>query len=175
MDFIRDPGSLEDVYGRVDDWDRRGESRTPGLLDEAHADFIADATMVVVASIGHGGVTCSPRGATPGLIARVEDARTIWVPDAAGGRVHQTVRNLMEDPRLGLLFMAPPREQVLRIEGMARVTADTEALAAFAVLDPPVRSVMIVDVQAVRMSGRGPVQRAGVWEDPAAAARLASG
>lgn len=169
MDFIRDPRSLEGVYGRIDDWDRRGESRTQGLLDDTHADFISGATMVVVASIGHGGVTCSPRGAPAGRIARVQDAHTIWVPDAAGGRVHQTVRNLMEDPRLGLLFMAPPREQVLRIEGMARVTADAEALAAFPDLDPPVRSVMVVDVQAVRMSGRGPVQRAGFWEDPATA------
>jgi predicted pyridoxine 5'-phosphate oxidase superfamily flavin-nucleotide-binding protein len=163
MEFITDPGALEDVYGRREDWDRRGERRPTGGLDDGHRAFIRTATLVVVSTVGHGGVACSPRGTRPGAAAAVIDDQTMWVPDAAGGRMHQTVRNLMDDPRIGLLLLAPPIQRVLRVEGLARVTADPVALTAFGDLDPPVRTVLVVDVQAVRLSGTGPAVRAGLW------------
>lgn len=165
MEFITDPAALEVVYGRLGDWDRPGERRPSGGLDDLHRAFIHRATLVVVSTVAHGGVTCSPRGARPGDAAAMVDSRTMWVPDAAGGRVHQTVRNLMDDPRIGVLLLAPPDPRMLRIEGLARVTADPEALAGFGALDPPVRSVLVVDVQTVRLSGTGPAERAGLWSD----------
>lgn len=133
-------------------------------MRDAHADFLAQATMVVVASVSSGGLSCSPRGGPPGTVGRVVDPETIWVPDAASGRIHETVRNLMSDPRIGLLFMAPPRLEALRVQGMARLTVDPMALSAFAGADPEVRSVLVVDVQDVRLSGRGPLGRAGAWD-----------
>lgn len=166
MEFIQDPDTLETVYGPVDAWSG-AEDNLPraSLVTDEHLAFLQMATMVVVASIDHGGVTCSPRGGAPGSLALVRDPQTVWVPDAAGGRMHQTVRNLMGDPRLGLLFLVPWRQEVLRLQGMARVSADPEALKAFPVLDPPVRSVLVVDVQSVRLSGSGPVTRAALWID----------
>jgi uncharacterized protein len=169
VDYVTDPGTITALYGPVDR-DDRARRRSPHL-DDAHAGFLAAASLVVVATVGTGGLTVSPRGGPPGTMAVLRDAGTLWLPDAAVGRVHQTVRNLMADPRIGLCFMAPGREEALRVEGVARVTVDPEALAAFAGVEPTARSVLVVDVEEVRLTGRGPLARAGVWgqgpEDPA--------
>lgn len=179
MEFIQDPATLESVYGPLVRAEAAGPRSRSADLSDQHLAFLARATMVVLASIDLDGVTCSPRGGTAGSVVLVHDAQTLWVPDAAGGGLHQTVHNVLADPRVGLLFMAPPQPCVLRVQGLARISVDAMALAAFPSLDPPLRSVLVVDVQSVRLSGRGPVQRAGLWavglpdgDDAAVAATL---
>jgi uncharacterized protein len=157
VEYVTDPATIEGLYGPV----VRGQ-RQPHLGPE-HADFLAEASMVVVATVAHDGLTCSPRGGPAGTLGLVHDPSTLWLPDAARGRVHQTVRNLMGDPRVGLVFLAAGRHESLRIQGLARVTVDPQALQAFPDADPPIRSVLVVDVQEVRLSGRGPVARSGLW------------
>ena len=161
MEYVTDPAVIETLYGPLDDTEQR--RRRHPHLEPVHVDFLAEASMVVVATVGRGGLTCSPRGSRPGGVASVRDPRTIWVPDADWGWGHQTVRNLMDDPRVGLVFMAPTRLQSLRVQGTARVTVDPEALAHWTGDDAPARSVIVVDVDEVRLSGRGPLARAGVW------------
>lgn len=161
MDFVTDPATIEALYGPCDSGER--SRRRHPRLDASHARFLAASSMVVIATVDSGGLTCSPRGGPPGTMALIRDDHTLWVPDAAHGRVHQTVRNLMADPRIGLVFLVPTRLEALRIQGLARVTVDPEALAPFEGED--VRSVLVVDVQEVRLSGQGPLGRAGLWGD----------
>lgn len=164
MEFIQDPATLEGVYGPlVGALDADDQPRSVEITAE-YRTFLARATAMVLASIDLDGVTCSPRGGSAGSMALVGDARTLWVPDAAGGRTHQTVHNVLGDPRVGLLFMAPPDQRVLRVQGLARISVDPVVLASFPGLDPPLRSVLVVDVQSVRLSGRGPLRRAGLWD-----------
>jgi predicted pyridoxine 5'-phosphate oxidase superfamily flavin-nucleotide-binding protein len=160
MEYVTDPGTIDALYGPLERGDR--DRRRHLQLGEDHIAFLAAASLVVVATVDSGGLTCSPRGGPPGSLGLVRDARTVWVPDAARGRIHQTVRNVMLDPRVGLVFLAPTRLESLRIQGVARLTVDPAAIAAFGDADPPTRSVMVVDVQEVRLSGRGPLTRAGV-------------
>ncbi|WP_370326325.1 pyridoxamine 5'-phosphate oxidase family protein [Euzebya sp.] len=162
MEFVADPGALRSLY----------ESPGPMTSDELpatrlaedHVAFIGAATLVVVATADPGGLTCSPRGGAPGTVALVRDDRTLWLPDQ-GGRIHQTVGNLMNDPRIGLLFMAPAHERTLRVEGTARVAADDEARAPFALDGAGPSTVLVVDVHRVRLSGVGPLRRSGLLGD----------
>lgn len=165
MEYISDTAAMEAIYGSADERVGVRGPRHVDRIDDDQRAFLAAATLVVIATIDHGGLTCSPRGGSAGSLAHVADDSTMWVPDG-GGRIHRTVRNLLGDPRVGLLFLVPARQQVLRVQGTARLSADPMALAAFPQLDPPVRAVVVVDVQSVRLSGTGPLTRASLWGEP---------
>jgi uncharacterized protein len=165
MEFITEPWSLKAVYGSEPP-PADGPGPGPRTLGLEHRRLLDQATLVVLATLSNDGIACSPRGGPAGTLAHLADDHTLWVPDAAVGRIHETVRNLLLDPRLGLLYIAPSHDEVLRIQGIARISADPEALQPFEDLEPAVRSVMVVDVQAVRISGRGPMRRAHLWPDP---------
>lgn len=159
MNYIGDPVSLLSLY---DEGPAHAQSTTTLVtkeLDDDHRAFLGDATLVVVATADSAGLTCSPRGGDAGTLAVVKDDRTLWLPDA-GGRIHQTVHNLMADPRIGLLFVAPGREDTLRVQGTARVSADSAALATATLDGLAPQTVIVVDIQHIRVSGRGPLRRA---------------
>ena len=170
MEFVTDPAVIEALYGPVDgDEDR---PRRHSRLEPQHVDFLAAATMSVVATVGRGGLTCSPRGGPAGTAAVVHDPRVLWVPDVERGRIHQTVRTLMDDPRVGLVVLVPGRYESLRVQGTARVTTDPDALAVVSTRGVQARSLLVVDIDEVRLTGRGPLERAGVWDHPPDAAAL---
>lgn len=161
MQFVSDPADLRSLHPPV-------EGPPPAVrtaLDGEDLDLLNQATLSVVSTVKGGGLSCSPRGGDAGSLVIAQDDRTLWLADRAVGRVHETVRNLMADPRIGLLLMAPGRHDTLRIGGTARVTADAEAVGAFATEGVDASSVLVVAVLDVRRSGRGPLRRAGLWGD----------
>ena len=85
--------------------------------------FIEAAPFVVVATSGPEGLDCSPRGDTPGFI-RVLDEKTLLIPDRRGNNRIDTLRNLVVDPRISLLFLIPGVGETLRINGRAEIVTD---------------------------------------------------
>ncbi|MGI9016911.1 MAG: pyridoxamine 5'-phosphate oxidase family protein [Euzebya sp.] len=166
MEFIGDPAILDQLYGTGPTAVDRVDNPVLRELDQAHLAFLDHATFVVVSTADHAGLTCSPRGGAAGTLASVRDGRTLWLPDVAG-RIHQTVHNLMIDPRIGLLFMVAGQDEVLRIAGTARVSASAEPLAEVSRPGLSATTVIVVDVQRVRTSGTGPLKRAGLHGDRA--------
>ncbi len=73
---------------------------------------------MIVASSGPGGLDCSPRGDPAGFV-RVVDERTVMLPDRRGNNRLDTIRNLVLDPRIALLFLIPGIGTTLRINGTA--------------------------------------------------------
>lgn len=84
--------------------------------------FIALSPFCVVASGGGVGafMDASPRGGAPGFV-KVPDAHTLLLPDAGGNNRLDTFSNLLDDPRIGLLFMIPGVDETLRVNGTARL------------------------------------------------------
>ena len=94
-------------------------------LTELHRAYIEASPFVLVATSGLDGVDCSPRGDPPGFV-RVVDDHTLLMPDRRGNNRLDTLRNLVVDPRIGLLFLVPGVGVTLRVNGTAEISTDAE-------------------------------------------------
>src|SRR6478736_668693 len=95
--------------------------------------FVERSPFVCVAtSRPDGGLDVSPRGDPAGFV-RILDERTLLIPDRPGNKLADTLTNLLEDPRIGLLFLIPGIGDTFRVNGRARIVDDAELLAASSV------------------------------------------
>jgi hypothetical protein len=107
----------------------------------------------------------SPRGDAPGFV-RIADERTLLLPDRRGNQRIDSLRNLVHDPRLALLFLIPGAGEALRVNGSARISAQPDLLASFAVDGKPPASVLVIAVRSVYFQCARAIKRSGLW-DPA--------
>ncbi len=96
-------------------------------ITDQYRVFIEKAPFVVVATVGPEGLDCSPRGDPVGFV-RVLDRNRVLIPDRRGNNRIDSMRNIIRDPRISLLFLIPGVNETLRINGRARIIVD-EALA----------------------------------------------
>src|SRR5512134_3452917 len=100
-----------------------------GRLDEHCRAFIARSPFVLVATAdARGRCDVSPKGDAPGFVL-VLDARHLAIPDRPGNKRFDGMRNILENPHVGLIFLVPGREETLRVNGRATVTRDPALLA----------------------------------------------
>jgi PPOX class probable FMN-dependent enzyme len=118
-----------------------------------------------LATSGPDGLDCSPRGDAPGFV-RVLDEKTLLVPDRRGNNRIDSLRNIMRDPRVALLFLIPGVGETLRIIGRAAISTDSELTASFAVNGKEPRTVLIVAVERVFYQCTKAIVRSRLW-DPA--------
>ncbi|MCF3933365.1 pyridoxamine 5'-phosphate oxidase family protein [Acuticoccus sp. M5D2P5] len=132
--------------------------------------WIEASPFFALASVGPEGADCSPRG-DAGPAVRILDERTIAIPDRRGNDRIDTLRNIVRDPRVALMFLIPGSGTVLRVNGEARITADEAMRADFAVDGKAPRTVVLVTVGAVYFQCARAVLRAKLWDgghaDPA--------
>ena len=95
---------------------------------------------------------------------RVLDKSTLAIPDRPGNNRIDTLRNLVVDPRLALLFLVPSRSETLRVNGRAVVSTDAELLASFAVGGKAPRSVIRVTVESAYVHCAKAFMRSKLWE-----------
>lgn len=131
---------------------------TPGL-----ARIIGAAPFVVVSTVGAGGLDQSPRGDHPGFVV-VRDERTLVIPDRRGNNRLDTLRNVVADPRIGLLFLVPGLGEELRVRGTAVVSTDPEELARHAVRDVLPASVLVVTVERAYFQCARAIRRSRLWD-----------
>ena len=99
-------------------------------ISDHYKAFVDKAPFVVVATVGPEGLDCTPRGDPPGFV-RVRDKKTVLLPDRRGNNRVDSLRNLVRDPRISLLFMIPGIGNTLRINGRAEISVDPELCASF--------------------------------------------
>ncbi|GGM79939.1 hypothetical protein GCM10009721_00460 [Terrabacter tumescens] len=136
------------------------ESRT---LTPSHTRIIAAAPFVVVATVGDGGLDQSPRGDAPGFVV-VRDERTLVIPDRRGNHRLDTLRNVVADPRVGLLFLVPGLGEELRVRGTAVISTDPGELARHEVKGIAPASVLVVTVERVYFQCARAVRRSRLWD-----------
>ncbi len=127
--------------------------------------FIETAPFVVLATSGPEGLDCSPRGDAPGFV-RVQDEKTLLIPDRPGNNRTDSLRNIIHDPRIALLFLIPGVGETLRVNGRAAIAVDPALLESFAVNGKPARSVLTVAVESVYFQCSKALVRSQLW-DPA--------
>ena len=134
--------------------------------------LIAASPFAVLATCGPKGLDCSPRGDQPGFV-RVADPRTLILPDRRGNNRIDSLRNVVRDPRVALLFLIPGSGTTLRVNGRAVISADPELLATFTVDGHAPRTALVITVEAVYFQCARAIIRAKLW-DPEAQVDAAS-
>lgn len=133
---------------------------------DAHAlRYIELSPFVVLAtSDAAGRQDASPRGGAPGFVRAT--AQQLCIPDAPGNHRLDSLGNIVDTGRIGLLFLIPGVDETLRVNGRARLSDDAERLAPFAA-DPRVRLVIEVDVEEAYLHCAKALMRSKLWSDGA--------
>jgi len=134
-------------------------------ITELHRAYIEASPFVIVATSGPEGLDCSPRGDPPGFV-RVVDERTLLMPDRRGNNRLDSLRNLVVDPRIGLLFLVPGIGVTLRVNGTAEISTDAELRQSFAFGDKVPTTVIVVTTTSVYTQCPKALIRSHLW-DPA--------
>ena len=158
--FITTLEALEARYGRPHE---RSLFKETSWLTAPYRALIEAAPMVIIASSGPGGLDCSPRGDAAGFV-RILDDGTLALPDRRGNNRVDTLRNIVSDPRIGLLFLIPGWNETLRVNGTAGLSIEPELLASFAVEGKPPLCVMLVHITSVYFQCARAILRSGLWD-----------
>jgi len=161
--IIRDLAELEDLY-RPGPAAAATVKEVAGITPQYRA-LIEASPFVALATCGPEGLDCSPRGDAPGFV-RVRDERTLLMPDRRGNNRIDSLRNIVRDPRVALLFLIPGSGTTFRVNGRAEISAEPDLLQSFAVSGQAPRTVLVIDVEAAYFQCARAVVRAGLW-DPA--------
>jgi PPOX class probable FMN-dependent enzyme len=136
-------------------------------LNGPYRAFIEKAPFLALASSGADGLDCTPRGDPAGSFVRIVDDRTLMIPDRRGNNRIDTLRNIVEDPRVGLLFLIPGVGETLRVNGRAYITTDPALCATFEMQRQLPRSIIVVQIEKVYFQCTKALVRSKLW-DPAA-------
>jgi uncharacterized protein len=137
-----------------------------GRLDEMARRLIDAAPMLFVATYSvEGQVDVSPRGGQPGFVT-VLDEHQLAIPDATGNRRLDTLENVVESGRIGLIFVIPGRDTTLRVNGRAHVTAEPDLLERLTPVGKPPRTAIVVEADEVYAHCPKAFIRSKLW-DPA--------
>ena len=143
----------------------------PALIKEVdrvtpqYRKLIEAAPFVVIATSGPEGLDCSPRGDPPGFV-RVIDEKTLIIPDRRGNNRIDSLRNLVRDPRIALLFLIPGVGETMRINGRAKISTDPKLTETFAINGKVPKCVLVVTVETAYFQCTKAIIRSKLW-DPA--------
>jgi PPOX class probable FMN-dependent enzyme len=134
-------------------------------INTHYRTFIEAAPFFALATSGPDGLDCSPRGDAPGFV-RVADEKTLLIPDRRGNNRIDSLRNIISDPRVALLFLIPGVGETIRVIGRASISTDPALTGTFIVNGKAPRSVIVVAVERVFYQCTKAIVRSKLW-DPA--------
>ncbi|MSQ18950.1 MAG: pyridoxamine 5'-phosphate oxidase family protein [Betaproteobacteria bacterium] len=131
-------------------------------ITDQYRVFIEKAPFVVVATVGPEGLDCSPRGDPVGFV-RVIDRKRMLIPDRRGNNRMDSMRNIIRDPRISLLFLIPGVNETLRINGRARIIVDEGLAKTFAVNEKVPTTLLEVTAERVYYQCPKALIRSKLW------------
>jgi len=132
-------------------------------VNELYRKFIEASPFLILASFGENGVDCSPRGDPPGFV-RVVSPRCIQIPDRRGNNRLDSMRNIIDNPDVGVIFLIPNVGETLRVSGKAEILTDAALCESFAVNGKPASSVLSISVEKVYYQCQKALARSGLWQ-----------
>ncbi|MFT6607717.1 MAG: PPOX class probable FMN-dependent enzyme [Halocynthiibacter sp.] len=161
MDFIQDIKALEEIYSRrPSDAALRKVTRR---LTPQYAKWIEASRFCVVSTVGPEGADGSPRG-DEGPVVRALDPGTLALPDWNGNNRVDTLRNIVRDGRIALMFLVSGSRSAVRVNGRAKLTADKALCESFARGDKLPRTVILVEIEEIYIQCARAIMRSELWE-----------
>ena len=159
MSKINTVAELEAIYGVPSE---ASTVKEVDWLTPHYRAYIEASPFMALATSGPEGLDCSPRGDKPGFV-RVHDDKTLMLPDRRGNNRVDSLRNIVRDPRVGLLFLIPGAGNTLRVNGRAHLSVNPDLLESFAVEDKAPRSVTVITVDTVYFQCARALVRSELW------------
>jgi PPOX class probable FMN-dependent enzyme len=131
-------------------------------VSEHYRAFIEASPFMILATSGEEGLDCSPRGDPKGFV-RVHDEKTLMIPDRRGNNRIDSLRNIVRDPRVALLFLIPGIGETMRVNGRAKIVADPALLETFAMEGKTPKSVIVVTVESIYPQCQKALVRSKLW------------
>jgi len=119
----------------------------------------------VLSSVSPSGIDCSPRGDSPGKAFRILDKHTIAIPDRQGNNRIDTLRNILEDSRVGIVFIIPGVDEAVRVKGRADISVDQTLLDSFAIDGEPPVTVMLITIKTAYVQNARAIRAAALWDE----------
>ena len=163
--IVRDATELAAFYGQPLE---RSVRKQMDHLDQHSRAFIAASPLLILSTQGlgpEGMPDNSPRGDVPGFV-QVADDRTLLIPDRRGNNRLDSLRNIVANPRVGLLFLVPGVNETFRVNGLAEISRDPALIERFTVQGKPPGTVMVVHVKEAYVHCSRALVRSNLW-DPA--------
>lgn len=159
MEFIDDIKTLEAFYGTPGDVSVR--KVTPGLTP-LYRKWIMASRLCILSTVGPDGTDGSPRG-DDGAVVQELDAKTLAMPDWRGNNRLDTLRNIVSDGRVSLMFIVPGSNNVMRINGRAKLTRDAQLRARFDKGGRQPATVIVITIDEVYSQCARALLRANIW------------
>ena len=160
-DVIADEAALRALLGTPSE---RAGNKVIDRIDRHAADFIARSPFLVIASSDQDGtMDLSPKGDPPGFV-RVLDPGTLAVPDRPGNRRADTFRNVLANPKVGLIFIIPGKRETLRVSGRAAIVADPDLLETLEAQGKPPQLALVVEVERLMFHCAKCMIRSHLWQ-----------
>lgn len=151
---------LEQLYGAP------GEASIRKVIDYLHPVYqsiIQASPFAIVATSGNAGLDTSPRGDAPGFIKVLND-KTLLLPDRRGNNRIDSLRNIIEDPRIALLFLVPGLGETLRVNGLAQISTDPNLLEQFFVDGKRPKTLLVIQVKSAFFQCSRAIRRSHLWD-----------
>jgi uncharacterized protein len=159
MSVIATIDQLEAIYGQPND---ASTVKVAGRVTSAYRVLIDKSPFAALATSGPEGLDCSPRGDLSGFV-RIHDEKTLMMPDRRGNNRVDSLRNIVRDPRIALLFLIPGSGSTLRVNGRAQVSVAPDLLASFKVDGKAPRTVIVMTVDEIYFQCARAIVRSDLW------------
>lgn len=159
MSVVNSVEQLESIYGFPAE---TSTVKVTSTITPEYRAIINASPFLTLATCGPEGLDCSPRGDLKGVVQIVDDS-TIHIPDRRGNNRVDSLRNIVRDPRIAMLFLLPGSGSTLRVNGNAHISIDDSLLKSFAVDGSPPRSVVVVTVKEVYFQCARAIVRSELW------------
>ncbi|MGG6135975.1 pyridoxamine 5'-phosphate oxidase family protein [Pantoea allii] len=159
---VRDTFELDKLYDAVA---KPSLMKVTDHIHQAYRPFIEASSFVVLATSGAHGLDISPRGDPAGFM-HIHDAKTVFLPDRRGNNRLDSLRNILTDNRVALLFLVPGIGETIRLNGTAEISIDPTLLEKFEMKGQLPKTVLRISVQSVMFQCSRAIIRSKLW-DPA--------
>lgn len=147
-------------------FDAAGEAAMRKEVSFVHPHYramIEASPFAILATSGPGGLDASPRGDAPGFVV-VQDEKTLLLPERRGNNRIDSLRNILTDPRVALLFLIPGTGETLRVNGTAEITTEPALLERLSMDGKPPKCVLGIHVETVFFQCARAILRSKLWQ-----------
>ena len=143
---------------------QRAADKVIDHIDQHCASLIAHSPFLVISSAdSDGNMDISPKGDPEGFV-KVLDDKTLVIPDRLGNRRGDTFSNVLQNPKVGLYFLAPGYRETLRVSGTAQIVRDTALLESMSVQGKVPTLALVISVEKAFFHCAKCVIRSGLWK-----------